>query len=520
MSQYKINQMYEKLDSLVDSLLGFLNCHRSSEQLQVYATSLLRSFFFANLLGWVFENMTSANVKELGLPTGYIGKIKASFRSTIKGARDTCFNRGQEFGEREYEGFKVELEEKYPDFLKLVNEIEEVVDLKKARNFLDKAEVKFGQSGSESDSLTILFTTEILAAFVQKERRLPNSREIEKYMRQTLTPAIFKEMALPIVDSLDESVEEMLSEDASYRVGFENRLYEEWREPLDALEATIVIAEEAGERKATALAESPDYKDSSKLFALVQIHARSIQIAKEILTLLKAGFADGANSRWRTIYELTVVAYFLKSQPEDLSQRFLAHDVMKRYKEAGEYRRAYKKLGYPPIDRREFNKLKKERDALIKIYGSGFKYRSGYEWIPPTVIWRSASSPRARVNFRDVEDKVKLGHWHGFYMKSSNAVHPGSSGFYRLGMIRQEEMLLTGSSNYGLADPLQNTGISLTQITVALLTLEPDIEDLLNTEVLQIYSERAGETAVSVQEGIEKRDLDLISEDATFDNCS
>ena len=59
--------------------------------------------------------------------------------------------------------------------------------------------------------------------------------------------------------------------------------------------------------------------------------------------------------------------------------------------------------------------------------------------------------------------------------------HGGAKGFYRLGLTTeyQKKILLVGPSSYGLADPIQNTVISLTHITVCLLFLVPDIENLI-----------------------------------------
>jgi hypothetical protein len=36
-----------------------------------------------------------------------------------------------------------------------------------------------------------------------------------------------------------------------------------------------------------------------------------LQIFNEILVLLKSGYADGANSRWRSLHELAVISFFL-----------------------------------------------------------------------------------------------------------------------------------------------------------------------------------------------------------------
>ncbi len=60
-----------------------------------------------------------------------------------------------------------------------------------------------------------------------------------------------------------------------------------------------------------------------------------------------------------------------------------------------------------------------------------------------------------------------------------------------------------GPSIYGLADPIQSTVISLINITVCLLFLNPDFEGLITVQVMQSFSKNICEKAVSIQKVIE-----------------
>ena len=75
-----------------------------------------------------------------------------------------------------------------------------------------------------------------------------------------------------------------------------------------------------------------------------------------------------------------------------------------------------------------------------------------------------------------------------------------------MGLIRQDELLLCGASSYGLADPLQNTSISLYQVTVSLLTLQPDFESLIVMRVMDSFVREIGYKAVKIQKTIEKEE--------------
>ncbi len=497
---------YKDLDRLVASLIHFLNQYQKSAPLQAYAKDELGSFFYANLALNFFNNLTFENVRELRLPQGQIGKIRKRYSSRLKTVRAALSTGGKAFLARDYEAFKRDLERSHPAFLKLLSAVEEAVGFKKASNYLRQKGREIDKAGKLAKDVQDTFTTALLAAFVKKKHRLPSTRDIEKLTRKTITPELLAKLARPVVHALDKAAEDMLAAEGLRRTAFEANLYARWKQPLDLLECLIKIATEAGERKARALAKSPVYTSSFKRSALVQLHARAVHIATEVLTLLRSGFADGANSRWRSLYELAVVSFFLHAQPDEISERFLAHDVMKRYKEAKEYQAASERLGYPPFGRKSLNKLRREHDNLVAKYGKKFKYQQGYEWIPPSAIWGVAASGKTRVTFRDLEKHVGLGMWRPFYSLSSNAIHSGPRGFFRLGLIRQGEVLLTGASNYGLADPLQNTGISLSQVTTSLLTLEPDVEDLLTLEAMRVYFDRAGASAVRVQKAIERDD--------------
>jgi hypothetical protein len=104
-------------------------------------------------------------------------------------------------------------------------------------------------------------------------------------------------------------------------------------------------------------------------------------------------------------------------------------DYLLKIKEAKDYKRFCKKLGYQPFGRKEFNKIKKEHDKLTKKYGKEFEYRAGYEWVPRSIL--------PYPTFRALEEHVKLEKLHPFYNLPCNAVHGAARGFYRLGLMEK-----------------------------------------------------------------------------------
>ena len=104
---------------------------------------------------------------------------------------------------------------------------------------------------------------------------------------------------------------------------------------VDLFECLIRVSLESASGHRSKLLINPVCKAYPyKLNAIVKIQARAIQIANEIFILLKAGYPDGANARWRSLHELAVISFFLKDSPDEVSQRYLEHELIKRFKDA------------------------------------------------------------------------------------------------------------------------------------------------------------------------------------------
>lgn len=67
-----------------------------------------------------------------------------------------------------------------------------------------------------------------------------------------------------------------------------------------------------------------------------EVCRRATGVAHEVLALLRAGFPDGAHARWRTLYELAVVAHVLASGNRGTASRYLAHRVLLAHDRIGD----------------------------------------------------------------------------------------------------------------------------------------------------------------------------------------
>jgi hypothetical protein len=91
--------------------------------------------------------------------------------------------------------------------------------------------------------------------------------------------------------------------------GFRKRLYDRWKIPLEKLGMLVTMSRELGDSVNREIRQLPDASSRRHLIdVLARSHARACQIAEEIITLLEAGFSDGAMARWRTMHEIAVTA--------------------------------------------------------------------------------------------------------------------------------------------------------------------------------------------------------------------
>jgi hypothetical protein len=304
-----------------------------------------------------------------------------------------------------------------------------------------------------------------------------------------------------ILKSVESNLDSIVTKRRADTREFHDRLRQRWKKPIDLLEVFIQMCYEAGaelnNEYRSAAAASNDY-----LFdVLTKLHARACQITYEVLCLLKAGLADGAHARWRTLHEIAVDAYFVKEHGLDVAKRYLLHDTIAIYKDALAYQEHCRRLGYEPLTDREFKVVETRYRQMRETYGSEFA--EDYGWVPNNIL--------SKRDFAHMEKHVKLDYLRPYYRMASKNVHSGSKGIkFKLGLMlggRDESTLIAGPSNYGLADPGQAAAISLHQITICLLSTRTTLERLSVMKALQKLVEQLNPAFVEVQAQIEREEL-------------
>lgn len=382
------NEFFMMIDQLFSASTSFLSDFAPSQILQDFFFKNILSFLYSNLILNIFANLSFEVKTENKLNEQQVDILKKKYAMIEEDAKfaSSNFTLDKAIDKTFYESFKSKIEEEYSAVSKIIYEIEKQMKVDDIERHLEKRKQEIKDCGkSKADFNTIIHTT-IVERYVFKEKKLPffltaNTNGDEK-LKEFFMNSI-KDIPQVIFQNLIDDPSKVLNDNREYRKGFEERLYELWREPLDLFEVLINLSLDAGQRKKDKLCGGKNI-DNAKYLALIMIHARALIISNEVITLLKGGYADGAHARWRSLYELAVVSFFLKHNEECVSRRYLDHQTMKRYKDLDDYQQHCTKLGYEPFTGKQIDTMRKEYKKLICKHGKNSsmkKVMSGYRII-------------------------------------------------------------------------------------------------------------------------------------------
>ena len=289
-----------------------------------------------------------------------------------------------------------------------------------------------------------------------------------------------------ILTSIKAKAKEGLEERRHIHTEFVERNILRWMDAFDLLELHIEIAIEAGDSFNERIRPDAAPKGDFLFDVLVRLHAKGCLVSKEILTLLKNGYADGAHARWRALHELSVTAMFLATHGKEAAQRYLDHEFVEAYKGASQLNKYQSRLNATGFTDAELASFKDHYDAVSDKYGKDF--RSPYGWAKPFLR-------KGKGTFFALEEAVNLDHWRPYYKWASQNVHANVKTIKNsLGLCEAvDDFLQVGPSNSGMTDPAHSTAISLSQLTCTLLFSAPNIDGIIMTKMLLSLSDEIGD---------------------------
>lgn len=207
-----------------------------------------------------------------------------------------------------------------------------------------------------------------------------------------------------------------------------------------------------------------DYIKDGKIDICVRLFGRQIHTANEIQVLLANGFPDGAQARWRTLYELHVYMMFINEFGDDIAKMYSDHEDIERY-----WLAKYLNKNIDKID--EISEITNAFYEKKKKYGEDFIYNLG---------WTLKVLPERKD--RNIEMMAKSSknldpRYHLNYKIASENIHGNMFGLsYKLGnSINQGNRILTQGTELGLEDPFIETIDVLFQSFSLIISLVPSI---------------------------------------------
>lgn len=185
----------------------------------------------------------------------------------------------------------------------------------------------------------------------------------------------------------------------------ESRIRDVWGPALDAFEHQLLESQNLARRIARA---SQSGASSNVRRTHLSLFGRSLLTASEVLELLRSGHGHGAYTRWRTLFELSAFAEFIKANGDDAATRYVDHYIIGTLKYLTT---RWPTLGTPacaaPAETVQlFQQLSRERTRLEGLYGKPFTKELGWasKWIPGRVtiqaIIAAVDLPRVKPEYQ------------------------------------------------------------------------------------------------------------------------
>lgn len=322
------------------------------------------------------------------------------------------------------------------------------------------------------------------------------AHEIPKIVRNTIN-----EGAEMLLESLEEIWANVKIEEKSEAKQFQKRLELRWGEALDPLRILLAAARELGQKYTDKLHKQRFSKQTSKQRATIALHMRSCQTTTEILTLLENGLADGAYARWRTLYEITVVALCIDKFGNDTAERFLSHGIISDHEFIINELR-FNGIKYDPNSPpREFREVEKQFRKAIATYGKPFGTQYG---------WAAKALELKNPRFQDLERAIDWEKIPPDYKLSSYKVHAGAAGtMWTLASTNQQIHLHAGASNAGLQTPATNTANSLALITSLLFENLEELEEQIELRSLLMMRDKVSVECRKAAQKLERDEAKL-----------
>jgi hypothetical protein len=314
---------------------------------------------------------------------------------------------------------------------------------------------------------------------------------------------LYDEIGDAMYEETIETMEESLEDWREELSGFRERLYDDWQDPIDLLEAFIIYSRDSGMELQRDVGDQARENEDLVFLTLLKLHGRAIQVSQEILTLIKQGFADGAHARWRALHEIAVVSMFINQTGEETAKRFLLHELVDDYHLKKQIKEHDGTGFLGEVSGEELEDAEERLNHLCEQFGDGF---GG--------LWGWAAHEIPNPKFRDLENAVNLDHHRPYYDFASKVnVHSGAKGTNaQIGLTNRPYTSASGPTNSGFYLPGFQTAVSLYQVSVALMMHIVIPETPADLRVMDRLLDDIYHAFMKAQEDINKKDEKMIEQ--------
>ena len=295
-----------------------------------------------------------------------------------------------------------------------------------------------------SDDLGEIFFFCFCKACEEMKQKGLSDDEIERIVNDKIDEALETLVDTSARDTLSymkEHMFEITAEVEAFDAEFLAHQNQKWGKCFAASRVMYVMAAEASELFTQYVRESVDKKELEHnqytFLALQQLQGRACQEFLEILTLMKAGFADGAYARWRSMFELCCIASFIREHGEQIAKQF--------YEQS-------------------------ETEEQRYLWTDGVADQNGKKIRTFSQIQSMCDIPIS---------------WKKQYKLACMVNHASPQGtFKRLSNGCVINMTPVGRSDYGLITPAEHSAISLQWITATFITLFPHTDSISRAKTI------------------------------------
>lgn len=172
-----------------------------------------------------------------------------------------------------------------------------------------------------------LFEMAMKESIQEKIENGASEEQMEGLLSQENCNKTYKALVEQISDDSVKTIESIMYEKVTKERAFTDeflaRQNQKWGEAFVASDALYICIIESAESYRDYVIETYGQEVSYLYQALSNIHGRALQIYAEIMCLNKNGYADGAYARWRSLYELSVIATFISKYGEKVAEAFV-----------------------------------------------------------------------------------------------------------------------------------------------------------------------------------------------------